>query len=232
MVKRFLIGLVLVVLVCGGLVGFNLFRSKMIGDFFANQQMPSVTISATEIKPATWTPQIEAIGTLRAAQGVDVAAQVAGVVQAIEFTANDQVEAGRAAGADRRRGGARRPHLRRGESGARPGAARARGAAARDGGQLRADARTGADRLRRLAIDASPVSAPCSTRRPSKRPSPASSESSSVDVGEYLEPGTVIATLQQLDTMRVDFTVPEQQMSELRMDQPAAFGLTEGRFPL
>ena len=33
-----------------------------------------------------------------------------------------------------------------------------------------------------------------------------------IDVGEYVQPGTVIATLQQLDTMKVDFTVPEQQV--------------------
>jgi hypothetical protein len=46
MIKRFAIALVLVVLVCGGLIGFNLFRSKMIADFFANQQAPAVTVSA------------------------------------------------------------------------------------------------------------------------------------------------------------------------------------------
>jgi len=52
-----------------------------------------------------------------------------------------------------------------------------------------------------------------------------------IDVGQYLQPGDVIATLQQLDTMRVDFTVPEQQMDELEMGQAAAFGLRPGDFP-
>ena len=66
MIKRFLIALVLVAVVCGGLVGFNLFRSKMISDFFANQQMPAATVSAAEVKPVTWTPEIDAIGTLYA----------------------------------------------------------------------------------------------------------------------------------------------------------------------
>jgi len=92
MVKRFLIALVLVVLVCGGLIGFNLFRSKMIADFFANQQMPTVTVSATEVKSVTWTPQIDASGTLNASHGVDVASQVGGVVQAINFNANEDVK--------------------------------------------------------------------------------------------------------------------------------------------
>src|SRR5690606_37653063 len=33
-----------------------------------------------------------------------------------------------------------------------------------------------------------------------------------VDIGEYVSAGTVYATLQDLDTMRVDFTIPEQQL--------------------
>jgi len=41
----------------------------------------------------------------------------------------------------------------------------------------------------------------------------------------YVQPGTMIATLQRLDTMRVDFTVPNSSRN-LRMGQPATFGLT------
>ena len=41
----------------------------------------------------------------------------------------------------------------------------------------------------------------------------------------------MIATLQQLDTMRADFTVPEQQLGDMTMDQVATFGLTEEAFP-
>jgi membrane fusion protein (multidrug efflux system) len=52
-----------------------------------------------------------------------------------------------------------------------------------------------------------------------------------IDVGKYLEPGNMIATLQQLDTMRADFTVPEQQLDEIKMGQQASFGLTEDAFP-
>ena len=36
MIKRFIIAFVLLVLVGGGLVGFNLFRDQAIKDFFAN----------------------------------------------------------------------------------------------------------------------------------------------------------------------------------------------------
>jgi membrane fusion protein (multidrug efflux system) len=52
-----------------------------------------------------------------------------------------------------------------------------------------------------------------------------------VDEGEFVQPGTVIATLQQLDTMKVDFTVPEQLVGDLEIGQAASFGLTEDTFP-
>ena len=38
-----------------------------------------------------------------------------------------------------------------------------------------------------------------------------------VDVGAYVTPGTVYATLQDLDNMRVDFSVPEQQIRLVEM---------------
>ena len=54
--RRFI--LVLVVLFCGLLVWFNFFRTKMIGEFFANMQAPSVAVSATKVEPTTWKPEI------------------------------------------------------------------------------------------------------------------------------------------------------------------------------
>ena len=41
-----------------------------------------------------------------------------------------------------------------------------------------------------------------------------------VEVGQYVEPGTVFATLQDLDTMRVDFSVPEQQVRNVKVGLP------------
>lgn len=230
MVKRFVIALILVVLVCGGLIGFNLFRAKMISDFFANQQMPSVAISAATVEPVTWHPQIEAIGTLRAAQGVDVAAQTAGVVQAIAFTANERVDASQLL-------------VQIDDSVERADLASAQAAVERDRAQL-ARAETLSSRgvsseaaledaqsavaasesaLARIqaTIDLKAIEAPFSGIIGIPR----------IDVGEYVEPGAVIATLQQLDTMRVDFTVPEQRLGDVEMGQSAMFGLREEEFP-
>jgi membrane fusion protein (multidrug efflux system) len=230
MVKRFAIALILVVIVCGGLIGFNLFRSKMIGEFFANMPTPAVTISATEVQPTTWTPEIEAIGTLRAAQGVDVAVEAAGVVKTIAFDANDRVEAGRlliqiddaveradltSAEAALERGRAQLERARR---------LRETGVAAEstleDAQTAYAAAESALARIRAV-IDQKAIEAPFSGTIGIPQ----------VDEGEYAQPGTVIATLQQLDTMKVDFTVPEQLLGQLHIGQSASFGLTEESFP-
>jgi membrane fusion protein (multidrug efflux system) len=97
MFKRSALALVVLILVgglCAGLVYFNFFRTKMIGQFFANMKAPAVSISTTVVKPSTWKPEIEAIGTLRAAQGVNVSAEAAGTIRSIDFQANDHIEAG------------------------------------------------------------------------------------------------------------------------------------------
>src|SRR6185436_12242285 len=49
-----------------------------------------------------------------------------------------------------------------------------------------------------------------------------------VDAGQYLTVGTVVVTLQDLDRMKVDFTVPEQIAASLAMDQPVRFGNDKG----
>jgi membrane fusion protein (multidrug efflux system) len=229
MLKRFIIALVLVVLVCGGLIGFNVFRAQMIAGFFANQQMPAVTVSATEVAPTTWIPEIEAIGTLLAVQGVDVATEVAGVVKSIEFQANQDVEAGDLL-------------VQIEDAVERADLASAQAAVERDRAQLervRTLRETGVSSEQTLetaqtalatsesalariqaVIDQKAIEAPFAGTMGIPR----------IDVGKYVQPGDVIATLQQIGTMRVDFTVPEQRISDISIDQPAIFGLSEEAF--
>jgi membrane fusion protein (multidrug efflux system) len=230
MSKRFLIALALVILVCGGLVGFNLFRSHMIGQFFATRQMPSVTVSATEVRPTTWTPEIDAIGTLAAAQGVDVAAPIAGVVRELAFRANDRVEEGKllvqiddaVERADLRSAEAAlerdRAALERARTLSRRGVSSEANLEQAETSLAASESSLG--RLQ-ATIDLKAVEAPFAGTIGIPR----------VDVGQYVQPGSVIATLQQLGTMRIDFTVPEQQLGDLDMGQAVAAGLTGESFP-
>jgi membrane fusion protein (multidrug efflux system) len=92
MKRRIVVSLVvgLVVLLCAGLIGFNFLRDFGIKTFFANMAAnpPPQTIAATEVKARTWTPGIPAIGTARATFGVELAAQIGGVVRQFNIVPN------------------------------------------------------------------------------------------------------------------------------------------------
>ena len=92
MIKRLLIAIVLLAVLAGGIVGFNMFRDQAIEQFFANMPVPTVTVSTVEAEEARWTPSIEAIGTVNANQGVDLTVETTGIVTDILFEANQQVE--------------------------------------------------------------------------------------------------------------------------------------------
>lgn len=230
MVKRFIIALVAVIVVCGGLIGFNMFRAKMIADYFAGMQVPAVTVSATEVTATTWTPEIEAIGTLLAVQGVDVASEAAGVVRAIEFHANEDVEEGDLL-------------VQIDDAVERADLLSAQAAVERDQAQLdrvRALRETGVSSEQTLETAQTDLAASQSNlariqavidQKAITAPFGGTMGIPRIDVGEYVQPATVVATLQRLTTMRADFTVPEQRISEMQMGQAASFGLTEDDFP-
>ena len=52
-----------------------------------------------------------------------------------------------------------------------------------------------------------------------------------IETGQYVAPGGIVATLQDLKTMRADFSVPEQQLGLLRIGQPVMFGATAADMP-
>ena len=88
MIKRFLIAFVLLVIVCGGLVGFNLFRDRAIQQYFASMPRPASTVSTVTAEPKRWTPGIEAIGTVSARQGVDLTVETTGIVVVLLLICN------------------------------------------------------------------------------------------------------------------------------------------------
>jgi membrane fusion protein, multidrug efflux system len=219
MIKRLVLAVVLLGLIVGGIVGFNLFRSRMIAEFFAGQQPPPVAISVVEAEPITWTPGIEAIGTARAAQGVDLAVEAAGVIEEVVFQANDRVDRGQhllqiddtIEQADLE---AARAALELAETDLeRFQTLRERGVTpVANVDAARAEETNARSQVAKLTaiLEQKALEAPFSGVIGIPR----------VDVGQYVVPGDVYATLQDLDTMRVDFSVPEQQIRLLEIGLP------------
>lgn len=88
-----IVGLLLVLLV-GGLWGFNAFRAKMIGQFFANMKPPPVTVSIAEVKMEVVPRLLTGIGDLAAVHQVDVTPDVSGRVTKILFEPGAMVKKG------------------------------------------------------------------------------------------------------------------------------------------
>lgn len=224
MIKRLLIAIVLLALVAGGIVGFNMFRDQAIQQFFANMPVPTVTVSTVEAKEGKWTPAIEAIGTVNANQGVDLTVETTGIVTDIRFQANQQVKAGDVLlqledniqqaelSASRTQAALDQQALDRARE------LRSRGVSSGvslDNAEAAAQASAAQVQKAEAVLQQRQLRAPFSGTIGIPR----------IDKGQYLSPGTIVATLQDIETMRADFTVPEQQLGNLKIGQPVRLSL-------
>ena len=92
----FLVALALIVGLAGGLAYFQfVLKPAMTKQYMATAFAPKPTsVSVEPAKLEQWPPQLLAIGTLRAYQGVVIAPQAAGVVAALHFESGADVKAG------------------------------------------------------------------------------------------------------------------------------------------
>lgn len=227
MTKRFIIAILLVGIVVGGIVGFNMFRDQAIQSFFANRQAPAAPVATVVAESATWSPGLDAIGTVFAARGIDVVAEAAGVVRSVNFTANQLVEEGAAliqiddaieradivaAEASVR---VNEQALERAQTLSSRGVSstanveEAQAAAASAGAQVA--------RLEAVLRQKAPFA-----------PFTGTIGIPQVEVGQYVTAGAQIASLQDLDTLRADFSVPEQHLARLAIGQPVVLRTESG----
>jgi membrane fusion protein (multidrug efflux system) len=229
-IKRFIIAIVLLAVVVGGIVGFNIFRDNAIQQFFADMPVAPSAVSTVKVEAATWTPGIQAIGTVGASRGVDLTVETSGIVQAINFESNQRVEQGDLLvqlddtqqqadlTAQRAQTELDRQNLERAQ------ALRTRGVGAETSvEQAQAAASASLAQVTKLeaVLEQKRLTAPFDGTVGIPR----------VDVGQYLTPGTTVATLQNLDVLRADFSIPEQNLGLVKIGQPVRFGVTETDMP-
>ncbi|MES0137335.1 efflux RND transporter periplasmic adaptor subunit [Mesorhizobium sp. M0016] len=216
--------LLLLALVCVGVVGFNLFRDNAIKQYFATMKPPALTVSTVVVKPSDWTPGVEAIGTVRAVRGVDLTVETSGIVKDILFHANQKVPvdsvllqlddaveradlvAAKAQSVSDKTALERALELQRRGVGTD---------ATLDTAQAAASASAAQVNKLQAVLDQKQLTAPFAGTVGIPK----------IDLGQYLSPGNAVVTLQDLDTMRVDFSVPEQQLPLLKIGQAVRLGL-------
>lgn len=232
MKRRIVVSLVFILAVglCAGLIWFNFFRDKMIQNFFANMQPPAQVVSAAKVEAKTWTPGVNAIGTAKAANGVELAFETAGIVKEIKFKANQSIKVGEVlVQLDDTVERADLQDVQAAVKTAESSFERAKTLSSRGYGteanfdQASAVLAAARSRLARLqaTIEQKALKAPFSGVIGIPR----------IDIGQYLQPGTVIASFQDLASMKVDFTVPEQSANKIRLGQEVRVGVIEGDLP-
>ncbi|MDE1005927.1 MAG: efflux RND transporter periplasmic adaptor subunit [Paraburkholderia fungorum] len=218
MTKRMVIMLICVGLLLAALVGFNQFRSYMIGKFMASNAAPPSTVSAVVAGYQSWQPQLAAVGSLRAVRGVDVTTEVAGLVREVAFSSGQEAKAGQV--------------LVRLNADSDVALLQSLQAAAelaqtvytRDKAQydikaiakaqLDADAADLKGKKAQVAqqaalVDKKTIRAPFSGRL----------GITTINPGQYLNPGDAIVTLQAIDPIYADFYLPQQQLGQLAIGQ-------------
>ena len=103
-----IVGLLLVV-VLGGLYGFNRFRTQAIANFFAHNKPPPAQISAVVAENQSVPRFAPGIGSLTAVHQVTINPEVGGRVTKIYFEPGQTVKAGDPLGPAQRRARSRRP---------------------------------------------------------------------------------------------------------------------------
>ena len=204
-----------IILVVGGTWGFHLYN--MIQGFKA-QGVPKQTVSSMKVGFDEWRPQLTAVGSLRAERGADLSSEVAGIVDAIQFKSGDDVKAGQML-----------LQLRSADDVAHLESLKANAALAeitynRDKAQFEAEAisqavlDTDAANLRSAKAQVAEQQA-LVDKKFVRAPFAGHLGIRAVDLGQYLAAGTKMVTLQQLDPIYVDFSMPQQDLSQIGIGQ-------------
>ncbi len=218
MIKRMLIMLVLVGAVLGGLFGFKSFVGGKIKEAMAGMANMPQTVSAAKAETSDWQPRIDAVGSLRAVRGAELSLEVPGVVEEITFDSGDQVKAGQVLLA-----------LRKDDEVAKLQSLEATAQLAqitydRDVKQLKAQAISQAivdndeANLRNAKAQVAQQKA-IVEKKTLRAPFDGKLGLRQVDLGQFLSAGTVIATLQSLDPIYVDFLLPQQAVAQIAVGE-------------
>ncbi len=218
MTKRMIIMLVLAGLVFGGIFGFQAFKGRMMKKFMSSMGNVPQIVSTMSAGFQQWQPQLEAVGSLRAINGVEVSPEVSGIVAALNFHQGEDVKKGKVlvelvADNDI-------AHLRSLQ--AAYGLARVTYERDRQQFEFKAISQQALDVDKANMMQASAAVAE-QQALVNKKFVPALFSGRvgmrMVSVGQYLSPGTAVVSLQALDSVYLDFSVPQQNISMIHIGQ-------------
>ncbi|XMS57810.1 efflux RND transporter periplasmic adaptor subunit (plasmid) [Rhizobium sp. SYY.PMSO] len=218
MIKRMIIMLIVIGLILGGIFGFQAFKNRMIAAYLANLKAPPQTVSTTTAATSPWQTTLQSIGSFNAVEGADLSAQVQGIVQKIGFQDGQDVKKGDLIVqllADQQIATLQQYQA---------SATNAQIAYERDSRLIKANtiaqSQVDSDLAAWKAAQAQVSSQQALIDQYSIRaPFDGHLGIKLVSLGQYLAAGTAVVTLQSLDPIQFDFSLPQQALSELKVGQ-------------
>jgi membrane fusion protein (multidrug efflux system) len=215
---RMALMLLAVGLVAGGLIFFQQFKAGILKQVVASIRSEVPTVATATASMQAWQSSLTSVGTARASKGADLAAEIGGVVDQIDFESGQTVAAGTTllllrpnddqaklaqlqANADLANVTLQRD-LKQWE-------ARGVAQATVDADQANLKVTRAQVAAQQALIAEKNVRAPFAGRLGVRQ----------VDVGQFIAAGTAIVTLQQLDPMFVDFYLPQQALGQIATGQ-------------
>ncbi len=218
MTKRMIIMLAAVGVLFGGLFGFKAFLGGAIRKSISAQGIPPQTVSTAKAQFTEWQGEFQAVGTLRAVRGADLAPELPGLITAIHFQSGQEVAEG-----------APLVQLNNESDVAKLQSLMAAVELAetiydRDQKQLAiqavsqavvdADAATLKSAKAQVAEQRALVA-----KKLVRAPFAGRLGIRAVDVGQYVNAGTKLVTLQALDPVYVDFFAPQKSLGRIALGQ-------------
>ena len=222
MKKRMLFMLVFVILLFGGLFTYKWFEQRMMTKGMASFTPPPTVVETTTVQQESWHPYLTSIGTLSARQGVDIKAEAPGLVSEVLFESgqdvkkesllvqlDDDIERANLHSYEAARKLAKQTWDRNRTLLVKKAISQTlfdQSSASLD------EARAAVDQTK-ASLHKKKIHAPFSGRIGIRR----------VEPGDYVKEGDLIATLQNINQLYVDFNLPEQDYPELYDGQDIRF---------
>ncbi len=207
--------LIMVGLLAAFLIGFHAVKAAMLQKITEKIQNEQPTVATMKAVLQPWQASLPAVGSLRAFNGADIAPEIGGVIDAVNFVSGQTVQAGSIL-----------VHLRLNDDSAKLAELQATAeldaiTLQRDQRQLAAKgvARSVVDTdianlkvaraqlaAQQAVINEKTIRAPFAGRLGVRQ----------IDLGQYVAAGTTLVTLQALDPMLVDFYLPQQALDEIK----------------
>jgi membrane fusion protein (multidrug efflux system) len=220
--KRMIIMIVAVIVLIAVIAGIKvLMVMKMISGM---KPPPPAVVTVSKAIYQEWQPELRAVGSLRAARGADLALDVAGLVTQVNVKSGDEVKTGQVL-----------LQLRDAEDLAQLHQLEAAAAlsqvtyerakreiavkviAQADFDQAAADLKA-----KEAAVAQQKVNV---AKKQLRAPFPGRAGIVTINPGTYLNSGTTVVTLQELDPVYVDFFLPQKNLSEVRIGQKTTLTL-------